>query len=251
MSSRLRGKVAIITGSSRGIGRAVALLYASEGASLVVTSGSSLQAASTVASEIQRQGGDALPVKADVSNGAEVTEMVDAALARFHRIDILVNNAGFVEPRMLLDTSEEQWDRTLAVLLKGSFLCTKAVAPTMMAQRSGKIINVSAPSALRGSVGHADYASAKGGIVSLTRVTAKELASHGINVNCVVPVARTRMTEKEMVFSGRTEADHKTRYPLGRMADPSEIAPVFLFFASKDSDYVTGQILAVDGGLTI
>lgn len=251
MVSRLSGKVAIVTGSSKGIGRAVAELFAVEGASVVIVSGSSLDAAKAVSEGIELQGGAALPVKADVSKASEVKAMVDATVNKFHQIDILVNNAGITEPKKLLEITEEQWDRMIDIHLKGCFLCTRAVVPFMVAQKQGRIINVSAPSALRGSAYHADYAAAKGGIISLTKVAAKELASYGINVNCVVPVARTDMTEIELAYSGKSEKEHRARYPLGRFARPEEIAPVYLFFASKDSGYVTGQVLAVDGGLTI
>ncbi|MBI4257575.1 MAG: SDR family oxidoreductase, partial [Thaumarchaeota archaeon] len=239
----------IVTGSSKGIGKAVAGLFASEGASVVIVSGSSLDAAKVMTEDIERKGGVALPIKADVSKADEVQAMVDAAINRFRRVDILVNNAGIQEIKKLVDITEEQWDRMIDVHLKGTFLCTKAVAPHMIAQKFGRIINVSAPSALRGSPAHADYAAAKGGIISLTKTAAKELAPW-VNVNCVVPVAKTAMTAMEMAYSGRSEEEQKARYPLQRFAQPDEIAPVFLFFASKDSSYVTGQVLAVDGGLT-
>lgn len=248
---KLEGKVAIVTGSSKGIGRAVSKAFAKEGARVVVESGSDLKSAAKVATEIEADGGTAMAARADVTNRDEVRALLNDTIERFDRVDILVNNAGIVSPKGILEMSEEQWDRTIAVHLKGTFNCTQAIGAHLVSQKSGKIINISAPSAVRASSGYADYSSAKGAIISLTKSTAKELAMYNINVNCIIPVARTEMTDKVRALLGTSAADPAKRYPLGYLAQPEDIAPVFTFFASDDSKYVTGQVLAVDGGLTI
>ncbi|MEE8472067.1 MAG: 3-oxoacyl-ACP reductase family protein [Dehalococcoidia bacterium] len=251
---RLKDRVAIVTGSSRGIGRAVALRFAREGAHVAVVGVSDRAAAQAVADDIEEQGltPAAGVFMLDVSRRAEVDSMVEQVLERFGHIDILVNNAGIIHPSHLWDLPEEQWDRVVGVHLKGTFNCTQAVLKDMMERKSGKIINVVAPAALRASgAGVADYASAKGGIIAFTKTAARELAPYRINVNCICPVARTRMTDSLMEFRGTKIEEHGSRYPLGWFAEPEEIAPTFVFFATGDSDYVTGQVLAVDGGLTM
>lgn len=248
---RLENKVAIVTGASRGIGRAVALQFAKEGANVAVWAANDEAAAREVVDAVRGLGRNTRLVMADVSRRSEVDGAVREVIEDLGRIDILVNNAGVINPSDFWDISEEQWDRVIGVHLKGTFNCARAVAKHMMERRSGKIINVTAPSALRGSAGVADYASAKGGIVSLTKAAARELAPFRINVNCVCPVARTRMTDRLMEFRHMKLEEHAARYPLGWFAEPEEVAPAFVFFACRDSDYVTGQVLAIDGGLTL
>jgi NAD(P)-dependent dehydrogenase (short-subunit alcohol dehydrogenase family) len=232
----------MITGGSRGIGRAVALEIAREGGRLVLIAGQDRQALSNVEGEIAAVGGESIGRLADVARRDEIEQVVDAAVAKWGRIDVLVNNAGILQLGPLESISEERWDTTLSVHLKGTFTCTQAVIPIMKRRGGGKIINIAAPSALRGSYGVADYAAAKGGIVAFTRNAANELKAYNIQVNCISPVADTRMTEKLTRF--RREHQGIARREREFVA-PEAIAPAFLFFATADSDYVTGQLIEV------
>jgi 3-oxoacyl-[acyl-carrier protein] reductase len=239
---RLDGQVAIVTGGSRGIGRAVALAFAREGARVVVIAVEDRQALERAEGEIAALGGDVFGVLANVARRSDIEGLVQSVIAKWGRIDILVNNAGILRPAPLEQISEERWDETLAVHLKGTFNCMQAVIPFMKQQRKGKIINLAAPSALRGSYGVSDYAAAKGGIIAFTRNAANELKTYNIQVNCTSPTANTRMTKALTDFR---------REQLGIMrrdrefVPPEAIAPAFLFFASSDSDYVSGQVLEV------
>lgn len=247
---RLRDKVALITGGSRGIGRAVAVAFAREGANVAVVGVSDQHALTQVEHEIAAMGRAVLALRADVSQRAEVEHLVQQVLERWGGINILVNNAGSLHPSKLEEISEAQWSATLAVHLTGAFLCTQAVLPAMKAHGGGKIINVAAPSALRGSFGVADYAAAKGGIIAFTRNAASELKAYNIQVNCISPVAETRMTEALFAFRRQHLDDTIATFGQAKRADPEVVAPAFVFFACSDSDYITGQVLAVDGGLT-
>ena len=249
---RLLDKVAIITGGSRGIGKAVALAFAREGARVAVVGVSDQQALIQVTKIITSLGRDALAFTTDVAQRTSVQHLVQQVLERWKRIDILVNNAGIIHPNRLEEISAVQWQSTIAVHLTGTFNCTQAVVPAMKAQGGGKIINVAAPSALRGSFGVADYAAAKGGIVAFTRNAAYELKAYNIQVNCISPIAITRMTENLEAF--RRKHLRETGEPSGRSkfkrAEPEIVAPAFVFFACADSNYITGQVLAVDDGRT-
>lgn len=247
---RLPEKVALITGGSRGIGRAVTLAFAREGARVALVGVSDEQALAHVAREVTTVGGEALALRADVRQRTEVDTVVRRVLDHWGRIDILVNNAGILHPSRLEEISEAQWHDTLAVHLTGTFHCTQAVVPGMKAQGSGKIINVAAPSALRGSFGVAGYAAAKGGIIAFTRNAASELKPYNIQVNCISPVAETRMTEALFAFRRQHLSEPLATFGHARRAEPDAVAPAFVFFACADSDYITGQVLAVDGGLT-
>ena len=250
--NRLQDKVAIVTGASRGIGRAVALEFARQGAHLVVVAVTDEAAADEVTDSIKSLGRQAIKFMADVSKRSEVDAAVKAALDRFGRIDVLVNNAGIISPSPLMDITESQWDRTIEVHLKGTFNCTQAVAQHMKAGGGGKIINVAAPSVLRAStLGVADYAAAKGGIVAFTKTAARELAPFRITVNCISPAVYTRMTDSLMEVDQSTIEQRASRVPLGWFGQPEDVAPAFVFFACKDADYITGQVLAVDGGSTL
>ena len=250
--NRLEDKVAIVTGASRGIGKAVALEFARQGAHCVVVGATEVAAAQEVANAIQALDREAISTMADVSQRSEVDALVQTALDRFGKIDILVNNAGIISPSPLLQLTESQWDRTMGVHLKGTFNCTQAVAQHMKESGGGKIINVAAPSALRAStLGVADYAAAKGGIVAFTQTAARELAPFRITVNCVSPAAYTRMTDRLMEVDHTTLEQRAARVPLGWFGQPEDVAPAFVFFACKDADYITGQVLAVDGGSTL
>lgn len=242
MSSELSGKVAVITGGSRGIGRAVALKFADEGARVAVVAAHDRDALRQIEEEIAVLGGDSIAMLADVSRRGDVEGVVQSVLTQWGRIDVLVNNAGILRLGSLESISEERWEETLAVHLKGTFHCTQAVIPIMKQQRKGKIINIAAPSALRGSFGVADYAAAKGGIIAFTKNAASELSAYNIQVNCISPVADTRMTEELTKF--RREALGIARREREFVA-PEVIAPAFLFFATADSDLVSGQMIEV------
>ena len=239
---KLDGQVAIVTGSSRGIGRAVALALAREGAHVALNGAHDWASLKEVEGEVVSLGRETLAVLVDVAERSEVDRMVQMVIKKWGRIDVLVNNAGILRPAPLEKLSERQWDETLAVHLKGTFNCTQAVLDIMQRQRKGKIINVAAPSALRGSFGVADYAAAKGGIIAFTRNAANELKAYNIQVNCVVPVADTRMTDILTGFRreqlGQLQRDRE-------FVAPEAIAPAFVFFASAESDYVSGQLLEI------
>jgi len=239
---RLDGQVAIVTGGSRGIGRAVALAFAREGARLAITAVHDRDALEITEREIVAAGSGCIAMMADVTRRGDIDKLVQAILARWGRIDVLVNNAGILHLAPLENITEERWDETLGVHLKGTFNCTQAVIPIMKQRKKGKIINIAAPSALRGSYGVADYAAAKGGIVALTKNAANELKTYNIQVNCISPVADTRMTEELTKFRreqlGIARRDRE-------VVPPEAIAPAFLFFATSDSDYVSGQLLEV------
>jgi 3-oxoacyl-[acyl-carrier protein] reductase len=200
------------------------------------------EALKSVEKEITAAGADAIAVLANVARRGDVDRLVQSVIAEWGRIDILINNAGVLRPAPLEKISEERWDETLAVHLKGTFNCTQAVLPFMKQQRKGKIINIAAPSALRGSYGVADYAAAKGGIIAFTRNAASELKSYNIQVNCISPTADTRMTEALTDFRREhLEIARRER----EFVPPEAVAPAFVFFASADSDYVSGQLLEV------
>jgi 3-oxoacyl-[acyl-carrier protein] reductase len=253
MSSETSGtftdRVAIVTGGSRGIGRAIALRLAAGGARIVVNYHSNQAAAQEVVEQITARGGEAIAVQADVSQPADAQNLIDAALKRFGRIDILVNNAGTTRDTLLMRMSEEDWDLVIDTNLKGTFNCIKAVSRQMMRQRGGRIVNITSVAGLAGNAGQANYASAKAGIIGLTKTVAKELGGRGITCNAVapglVPTDLTASLPADLVqlAIGRT--------PLGRTGTPEDMAAAVAFLASDDASFITGQILAVDGGLAI
>ena len=246
---QLAGRTAIVTGAAQGIGEAVVRAYAAEGARVCIAD-VAVERAHALAQGLARDGADAMGIRCDVSDRTEVDAMVAAAVARFGRVDILVNNAGIVRPAMLQKMTSAQWDAVLGVHLTGSFNGLQAVAPTMIGQRYGRVINVTSTAGLLGTIGQINYGAAKAGIVGLTMSAARELAQCGITVNAIAPGAATPMTET-IRTDERFREKYLARIPLGRWAEPTEIAPVFVFFASDASSYVTGQVLAADGGMTI
>jgi 3-oxoacyl-[acyl-carrier protein] reductase len=246
---QLEGKVAIVTGAAQGIGAAVARAFVREGARVGVAD-LALDRAEVLAAELRNGGADALGIACDVARRDDVDAMVAAMQARYGHVDILVNNAGIIRPAMLHRMTAKQWDDVLAVHLTGSFNCLQAVAPGMMERRYGRIVNVTSAAGVLGTIGQINYSAAKAGIVGLTMSAAKELAKYGITVNAIAPGAATPMTE-----TIRTDERFKDKYleriPMGRWAEPEEIAPAFVFFASDAASFVTGQVLAADGGMTI
>jgi 3-oxoacyl-[acyl-carrier protein] reductase len=247
--TRLRDKVALITGGTRGIGKSVAEAFAREGARLFIAGHRDEPALQQTLGELRRAGADAEGGLFDVGSNEDVRRLADAIANRFGALDIVVNNAGNIAPTPLLEITPEQWEQTIRTHLHGTFYCTVEMVRRFLKPRSrGKIINVTAPSAVRGSSGVADYASAKAGIIAFTRNAARELLPFNIQVNAVLPVARTRMTEALAEYRNRI-ADTETAGRLGQLPPPETVVPAFLFFASPDSDYVTGQVLAADGGL--
>jgi len=242
----LTDRVAIVTGSGRGIGRAIALKLAELGATVVV-SDILAKEAEAVAGEIKAAGGKSLAVIADVSLAADVTRLVEATIKACGRIDILVNNAGIARDQLLVRMPEEDWDKVLAVDLKSVFLCTKAVLRPMLKARWGRIISLSSITGITGNKGQANYASAKAGIIGFTLTVAREVGSHGVTVNAIAPgFIETDMTG-QMKEDWRQEI--KRNIPLGRFGTPRDVAGAVAFLASDEAGYITGQVLGVDGGM--
>ncbi len=242
-------KVALITGASRGIGRATALELAKVGAKIVINYAGNAAAAQEVLKAIQDMGGQAIAVQANIAVAAEVDELIQKTIDAFGSIDILVNNAGITRDTLLMRMKEADWDAVLDTNLKGVFLCTKAVAKLMMKQRSGKIINMTSVVGLTGNAGQANYAAAKAGVVGFTKSMAKELGSRGITVNAVAPgFIATDMTE---VLPDSVKEQMTGNIPLGRPGTPNDVAKAVLFLCSDAADYITGQTLNVDGGMVM
>ncbi|RLA93966.1 MAG: 3-oxoacyl-ACP reductase [Deltaproteobacteria bacterium] len=245
---KLEGKVAVVTGGSRGVGRAISIAFAQEGADVVVNYATRPQAAEEVVKEIEGLGRRAVAVGADVATTEGAERVVGAAVENFGRIDVLVNNAGFTRPAMLHKMTEEQWDAVLGIHLKAPWLCIKAASKYMMEQKLGSIINVTSVAGIVGTVGQINYSAAKGGVIALTKSAARELARYGIRVNCIsLGIVETDMTEKIRTDPKLAEI-YMGRILLKRFATPEEVAAAFVFFASEDSRYITGQLLSVDGG---
>jgi len=245
---RLKDKVAVVTGSSRGLGRAIAIAFAREGADIVVNFPPFEEFPDEVIKEIKSFNKRAVAVKADVAQKNEVEGLVHAAVDEFGRIDILVNNAGFIRPAMMLKMTEDEWDAVIDVHLKGAFLCSQSVAQHMKNQNSGKIINVTSVAGLVGTVGQINYSAAKGGIISMTKSAARELARYNICVNVIsLGIVATDMTEKIRTDEKLKEI-YMNRILLKRIAEAEDISPAFVFLGSDESNYITGQLLCVDGG---
>jgi len=248
---KLNGRVALVTGGSRGIGRTIALTFAREGAKVAVNYVSGAREAESVAEEIRSMGLGAIPVKADVSERSEVKRMVGEVSMAFGRLDILVNNAGILIPGTTLDTREDDWDRVMAVNLKGPFNCTQEAARLMVQQMYGKIINISSISGLGcAPTGEGAYGCSKAGLIALTAVAAQDLGPYGINVNCIAPGwTRTDMTTGKS--GGKAEEVNAFKAGLSamrRIGEPQDIANVALFLASDDSSFISGQVIVSDGG---
>lgn len=247
----LEGQVALVTGAGRagkGIGRSIALRLAREGARIAIADFVP-EAADSVAREVEELGAEALAVCGSVASPEDVEKMVQATVDRFGKIDILVNNAGITRDNLLVRMSEAEWDMVLDTNLKGVFNCTRAVAKLMMRARSGRIVNMASVMGITGNAGQANYSASKGGVIALTKTTAKELGSRGINVNAVAPgFIQTVMTEE---MPDDAKADIAERIPLRRLGTPEDVAEVVLYLCGPGSSYVTGQVIAVDGGMAM
>ncbi|MEM9162436.1 MAG: 3-oxoacyl-[acyl-carrier-protein] reductase [Cyanobacteria bacterium P01_F01_bin.4] len=248
MTGALQDKVAIVTGASRGIGRATALALAAEGASVVVNYARSSAAADEVVAQIAEQGGSAIALQADVSKADDVDALFKAAMEKFSRVDVLVNNAGITRDTLLLRMKPEDWQAVIDLNLTGVFLCTRAVSKIMLKQRSGRIINISSVAGLMGNPGQANYSAAKAGVIGFTKTVAKELASRSVTVNAVAPgFIATDMTED----LSNTEEILKF-IPLGRYGQVDEVAGLIRFLAADPAAaYITGQVMNVDGGMVM
>lgn len=245
---QLQDRVAIVTGASRGIGRAVALALAAQGAKVVVNYASSSTAADEVVKAIAQAGGEAIALQADVSKAQEVDNLIEQTLNKFGRIDILVNNAGITRDTLLLRMKPEDWQAVIDLNLTGVFLCTKAVSKTMIKQRSGRIINISSVAGQMGNPGQANYSAAKAGVIGFTKTVAKELASRGVTVNAVAP----GFIETDMTSNLSNTEEILKFIPLGRYGKPEEIAGMVRFLAADPAAaYITGQVFNVDGGMVM
>ncbi len=244
----LRDKVAIITGCGGGLGRAMAVRMAGLGADIVVNDiPQAEEAANEVAEAVVECGRKGFVALGSVTSGDDVGGMVEQVLGEFGRIDILVNNAGITRDALMIRMSEDDWDMVLAINLKGAFLCTKAIARPMMKARSGRIVNIASVSGVMGNAGQANYSASKGGLIALTKTTARELAPRGITCNAVAPgFIETRMSEE---LDEEVRSEWLRSIPLGRAGTPEDVADVVAFLASDAAGYVTGQVLNIDGGL--
>jgi 3-oxoacyl-[acyl-carrier protein] reductase len=245
----LTGKSAIVTGASRGIGRAIALDLAARGASVVVNYNSSETAAQDVVKAIEAAGGTAMAFKADVSKTEESAALIKAATDAYGKLDILVNNAGTTRDMLLMQMKEDDWDHVIAADLKSVFNCTKAATRPMMRARFGRVINITSVVGLAGQAGQSNYAAAKAGIIGFTKSMAKELGSRNITVNCVAPgYIPTDLTNS---LPDELKQNMVKLTPLGRMGTPEEIAYAVSFLASDLASYITGVVLSVDGGIVM
>lgn len=245
----LTNKVALVTGGSRGIGRAIAIALAERGAKVAVNYAGREDAANETVSIIQKNGGEAIAIKANVADYEEVEQMVKRVIETFGSLDILVNNAGITRDNLILRMKEADWDDVINTNLKGVFNCTKAVTRQMMKQRGGRIINISSVVGVAGNAGQANYVAAKAGVIGLTKTTAKELASRNITVNAIAPgFIETEMTD---ALGDDLKQEMLKQIPLGSFGQPEDVANAVVFLASDASRYITGQTIHVDGGMVM
>ena len=243
----LANRVALVTGSGRGIGRAISLKLAEVGATVIVNDIGEASPVDSVAEEIKAMGGQSLSVLADVSQAQDVARLVETIVSTFGKVDILVNNAGISRDQLIIRMSDEDWDKVLSVDLRSVFLCTRAVLRHMIKQRWGRIISIASIVGMVGNPGQANYASAKAGIIGLTRTIAKEVASRGITANAIAPgFIDTEMTQR---LEEDWKQQLKKQIPLGYFGAPRDVAEAVAFLASEEARYITGQVLTVDGGM--
>ena len=245
----LDGKVALVTGGSRGIGRAIALLLGQEGADVAVCA-RNVEAAGEVASEIEGLGRKCLVRACDVADAEQAGALIAATIEELGQLDILVNNAGVTRDNLLMRMKEEDWDEVLAINLKGAFNCARAAVRPMLKARGGRIVNITSVVGLQGNAGQANYAASKAGLIGLTKSLARELASRGITANAVAPglVPETGMTGE---LAAEVQQQMLSAVPLGRAGTPEDVAHAVAFLASEQAAYITGQVLAVDGGMVM
>lgn len=245
----LKGKCAIVTGAAKGIGKAIALKLASLGANIVLNYRSSEEKAIETENEIRALGVEVLRVKGDISNISDVENLINSAKEKFGKIDIMVNNAGITKDTLILRMKEEDFNSVIDVNLKGVFNCLKTITPVMVKQKSGKIINLSSVVGIAGNAGQVNYAASKAGVIGMTKSLAKEIGARGITVNAVAPgFIETDMTE---VLGEKFKEETKKAIPLKRLGKPEDVANVVAFLASEDADYITGQVIQVDGGMVM
>ena len=245
----LTGKNALVTGAGRGIGKAIALELAAKGAFVIVNYNGSKEAAEQTVAEIKAAGGDAVAYQGSVSDYEACGAMITALIKEYTHIDILVNNAGITRDGLLMKMSEEDFDAVINTNLKGCFNTIRHMSRYFLKQRAGKIINISSVSGILGNAGQANYSASKAGVIGLTKAVARELASRGINVNAVAPgFVETDMTD---ALSDSVKENLKSQIPLGKIGHPQDIAKAVAFLASPDANYITGQVLSVDGGMAI
>jgi len=242
-----KDKRVIITGATKGLGKAMALAFAREGAWVAINYSSDDKSALETESEIKNIAPESLLLKADVSSRTDVEKMISGVLEQWEYVDILVNNAGIIRDKLLMFLNEEDWDRVIDVNLKGTYLCSRSIIKTMIGRKSGRIINITSPSALTGRTCQTNYSASKGGIISFTKSLSREMARFGITVNAVCPgIISTPMTED---LDEKTKKEFLNMIPMGRFGDPEDITGAVLFLASEKSRYITGHVLVVDGGL--
>lgn len=245
----LTGKVALVTGAGRGIGRAIAVTLAQNGATVIVNYNGSKESAEAVVAEIEQGGGIAEAVQCNVADFASSGELVKKVLEKYKKVDILVNNAGVTRDNLIMRMSEEDYDAVLDTNLKGAFNMIRHLSRSMVRQRGGKIINISSVSGVLGNAGQSNYSASKAGLIGLTKSVARELASRGINVNAVAPgFIDTDMTRK---MTEDAKKAMNSMIPLGKMGSAEDIADLVLFLAGEHSDYITGQVICVDGGMSM
>jgi 3-oxoacyl-[acyl-carrier protein] reductase len=245
----LTGKVALVTGASRGIGRAVALKLSDAGAKVAINFAGNVEKAEEVKAEIEKRGGEVILVQGKVDNFEVVNEIVKKIVETWGTVDILVNNAGINRDNLLIKMSESDFDEVIATNLKGVFNCTKAVARLMMKNRSGRIVNMTSVVGLMGNVSQANYAAAKAGIIGFTKSVAKELATRGVTVNAIAPgFITTDMTAK---LSDKIKEETLTQIPMGKFGTPEDVANLAAFLVSEQAAYITGQVINVDGGMAM
>jgi 3-oxoacyl-[acyl-carrier protein] reductase len=244
--TNLKGKVALVTGGAQGIGKAIATRLAKEGATVAIAD-VNIDVARSVAGELENQGGTVAAYQVDVSDSSQAEELIEQITEKYLSLDILINNAGISKDALLIRTSEEDWDRMMAVNLKGAFNLTKNAAKVMVRQKAGRIVNLTSVIGLMGNAGQAAYASSKAGLVGLTKTAAKELAARGITVNAVAPgYIQTAMTEN---LSQKAKDAFLNLIPLRRAGTAEDVADVVTFLVSDQAGYITGQVIRVDGGL--
>lgn len=248
MTGALADQVAVVTGASRGIGKAAALALAGQGGKIVVNYARSSDAADAVVAEIEGMGGEAIALQADVSKAEQVDAMVKTTMDKFGRIDVLVNNAGITRDTLLLRMKPEDWQAVIDLNLTGVFLCTRAVSKIMLKQRSGRIINISSVAGLMGNPGQANYSAAKAGVIGFTKTIAKELAPRGVTANAVAP----GFIATDMTGDLKNTEEILKYIPLGRYGQPEEVAGLIRFLAADPAAaYITGQVMNVDGGMVM